>query len=81
VVIDELDDVPVVVRQWGGAAGLLEPKEDTVYIVSGMVRQAMGANRRDVVAPATGPMDGAIRDNQGNIVAVTKWDAGSMNNG
>ena len=50
----------------------LPPKElNTVYIVSSIVA-AIVRNRSDVFAPGTGPSDGAIRDDKGRIVAVTR---------
>lgn len=62
-----------------------EPQENVVYIVSLMVLQHPSmAGRADVIAPATGPKDGAIRfpdtnidgspnPRKGQIDAVTKW--------
>ena len=67
------EEVPMVgafrcVRQTPGAVeGLPERQPGTFYIVSGMVLQALGGTRPDVVAPDTG-LD-AIREN-GHIVAV-----------
>ena len=49
---------------------LPEPEEGKIFIVSGMV--AAQVNRADVFSPATGPEDGAIRNEKGHIVAVTK---------
>jgi len=52
--------------------------EDLVYIVSSMVLSHPSVkNRSDVVAPGTGPQDGAIRDEKGRIVAVTRLIAAS----
>ena len=53
----------------GKVIGLPEPQEDTYYIVSAMVAQAV-PERTDVYAPDTG--DTAIRDKKGNIVQVTR---------
>lgn len=50
---------------------LPEPVEGTIFIVSGMV--AAQVSRPDVFSPATGPEDGAIRNDKGQIVAVTKF--------
>jgi hypothetical protein len=45
----------------------------TMYIVSLVVaRHPDVVGRYDVVCPGTGPNDGAIRDEQGRIVAVTR---------
>jgi len=52
----------------GQVTGLPAAVGGTTYVVSGMVLDALGSNRRaDVVAPDTGP--DAIREN-GQIVAV-----------
>jgi hypothetical protein len=52
----------------GQVTGLPAPADDTIYIVSGMVLDALGGLRRgDVVAPDTGA--DAIREN-GQIIAV-----------
>ena len=53
-----------------GVEGLPEPKAGTVFIVSGMVL-AHCAGRPDVFAPATGPNDGVLRDDNGQIKGVT----------
>ena len=57
----------------GRVVGLPERRPGEIYLVSGMVLAALsGKDRPDVVAPGTGPNDGAIRDEQGRIVAVTR---------
>lgn len=70
----EVSGVPVPVAEatvYGGIEGLSEPAEDTIYIVSGLVlSRAFG--RTDVFGPGTGPNDGAIRDDQGRVIAVTR---------
>lgn len=66
--------IPVPVQSspiYGLVEGLPKPEEGVCYIVSGMVL-ARCQHRSDVFAPATGPQDGAIRDEKGQIVAVTK---------
>lgn len=61
--------------------GLPDPEDGVLLIVSGMVASALKeylthhrnvAYRTDVVAPGMGPNDGAIRDDKGHIVAVTR---------
>jgi hypothetical protein len=47
------------------------PEAGRVYLVSGVVL-AQCAGRSDVFAPATGPSDGALRDERGNVRAVTR---------
>lgn len=39
---------------FGEIVGLPDPRPGTIFIVSGMVRSALGVARHDVVAPATG---------------------------
>lgn len=75
---------PVPVYRQGPFAaieGLPDYEDGTLLIVSGMVASALKeyearhrneAYRTDVVAPGTGPTDGAIRNDKGHIVAVTR---------
>ena len=63
---------------YGEVQGLPEPEEGVIYIVSQIVlTQPSVAGRTDVVAPATGPKDNAIRftdgPQKGLIDAVTRW--------
>lgn len=63
---------------FGQVVDLPEPKKDTLLIVSGLVLSALreqGSERQDVIAPATGPKDGAIRDEAGCITGVTRFNA------
>lgn len=55
---------------FGEVTGIPDAAPGTVYIVSGMVLSA--TSRADVFGPGTGPTDGAIRDDAGRIVAVTR---------
>jgi len=58
---------------WGQVEGLPSPVEGMIYLVSGVVLEALrGSGRGDVFAPATGPGDGAIRDAQGRVAGVTR---------
>lgn len=71
----QIDGIPVPVQsppQYGEVAGLPDPQPGVVYVVSGLVLARV--KRADVLAPATGPKDGAIREN-GKIVAVTRLNA------
>jgi hypothetical protein len=71
VLVDDTGPVPIYGSpEWGDVEGLPPPHASTVYIVSGLV--AGRVDRRDVVSPGTGPADGAIRDTDGRIVAVTR---------
>ena len=71
--------VPCQVKTTGAVTGLPKYGDEagTVYLVSGTVLAALresGTARDDVAAPSTGPDDGAIRDDAGRIVAVTRLD-------
>lgn len=71
-VIGSVDGIPVVKTVYTTVEGLPEPQEDTVYLVSTLVLQALKASgvcRHDCLAPNTG-ISGAIRDEQGRIVGV-----------
>lgn len=54
--------IPLVRSEYGVVEGLPEPVEDTIYIVSGMVRAALPA-RTDIASPAI-----LVRDAMGKIV-------------
>jgi hypothetical protein len=65
---------PVVVAEattYGEVEGLPAPAPGVVYIVSAIVLSRC-QGRNDVYGPGTGPADGAIRDESGRIVAVTR---------
>ena len=56
--------------------GLPDPQAGTWYIVSAVVGSAMaGKGRADLLTLGTGPQDGAIRDEQGRVIAVTRLKA------
>ena len=64
--------VPVYSAPSAGAVEGLPPQySDRVYIVSAAVAVHV-SGRIDVVRPGTGPEEGAIRDEAGHIVAVTR---------
>ena len=64
--------VPVVRNTYGPVTGLVRDAQGVPLpcIVSGMVLAALPAGTINVYAPATGPT--AIRDDKGQIVAVTE---------
>jgi hypothetical protein len=65
--------VPVAGAQtFGGVEGLPEPTPGTMFIVSALVLSALRGSRPDVVGPGTGPNDGAVRNDRGHIIAVTR---------
>jgi hypothetical protein len=51
--------------------GLPPPERDTILIVSALLAVAV-PGRTDVFYPGTGPGDGAVRDSQGRVQAVTR---------
>lgn len=55
----------------GEVVGMPAPREGAIFVVSGMVGDALPF-RPDVRVPGTGPKDGAIRNDRGHIVAVTR---------
>jgi hypothetical protein len=66
--------VPVPVYDaptWGAVEGLPEPDGASLFVVSALVAGRC-AGRSDVVSPGTGPADGAVRNEAGHIVAVTR---------
>lgn len=70
--ICKINDIPVIKTVYTTVEGLPDQQENTVYLVSTLVLQALKANgieRPDCLAPNTG-LSGAIRDDQGRIVAV-----------
>lgn len=88
-VAPDLDGMPCQYTAFGPVEGLPAPSEGMAYIVSLIVlSRPECAGRLDVVAPATGPKDGAIRwaegdctdagvplpaSQVGQVRAVTRW--------
>lgn len=62
-VIGELNRITVAKSVMGEVEGLPEPSEDTVYIVSRVVAEAMKGRRDDLIIT-----DDAVRDSEGRIV-------------
>ena len=60
---ETIEGVKIFTTVFGQVEGLPEPKEDTMFIVSGMVLSALNGTRPDVVAPAK-----LIRDMVGRVV-------------
>lgn len=68
-----VDGMPIPVygpTTYGAVEGIPPPVDGTAYIVSGMVLAA--TQRVDVFAPGTGPQDGAVRNERGQVRAVTR---------
>ena len=66
---DALENFPCVITKQGKVEDLPEVKENTFYIVSGMVFNA--SSREDLIAPDTGKS--AIRSDKGFILAVKNF--------
>lgn len=70
--VGKINGIPVVKTVYTTVEGLPDMQEDTVYLVSTLVLQALKANgicRPDCLAPNTG-LSGAIRNEAGQIVGV-----------
>ena len=68
-----VNGIPLIRQEYSEIDGLPDPVPGTMYIVSLIVLNALRPGARyDVCAPATGPNDGAIRDERGQVIAVTK---------
>lgn len=75
-VIGEVNAIPIIRPEFQDITGLPEPREATVYLVSNVILSALkarGLHRDDVVAPATGPNDGCIRNGAGQVQGVTRF--------
>lgn len=73
--LETVPGVPVPVagaQTFGAVVGLPEPTPGTLFVVSALVLAALKGSRPDVVGPGTGPNDGAVRNDKGQIVAVTR---------
>lgn len=70
--VNELAGVPIgVPGAFGQVEGVPSPQEGVGLIVSGLLGARFeNSGRRDIFVPATGPKDGVIRGNDGQIVAV-----------
>ena len=70
--IGTVEGIPVIKTVYTTVEGLPEQQENTIYLVSTLVLQALktnGIDRPDCLAPNTG-ISGAIRDEQGCIIGV-----------
>lgn len=70
----EVAGVPIYSTAFAEVQGLPEPQEGTFYVVSTLILTALkaaGLSRPDLVAPGTGPNDGAVRA-EGKVVGVTR---------
>ena len=69
VIINDINGLPCSKVTYGAIEGLPVACDDTVYIVSALTLQALGGERKDVVAPKTDAT--AVRDEGGRILGVT----------
>ena len=66
-------NIPVIRTVYGEVEGVPALPCDP-FLVSGLVLGRLGSEYSGVAfAPATGPADGAVRNEKGHIVAVTKF--------
>lgn len=75
-VISEVNGIPVNRVEFQPIVGLPDPQPGIIYLVSNIILTALRAlriHRSDVVAPATGPNDGCVRNAQGHVQAVTRF--------
>ena len=73
--VSEVSGIPIQVSEptvYGSVEGLTPQSNGFAYVVSGLVLSALKGTRPDVFGPGTGPNDGAIRNDKGHIVAVTR---------
>jgi len=68
----EVDGIAIFRNVFGEVTGLPSPTPGTFFIVSFPVLQAMAGKRADLVGPDTSPNGGAVRNESGQIVAVTR---------
>ena len=73
VELDTVNGIPTQKTTFGEVYGLPEQSNDTMYIVSQLVLSAL-PERKDLLAPATGPKDNAVRDDAGRIIAITRFN-------
>ena len=73
-VLSDVGGIPVPVASPDGSGVVTDLPEavgGTWLLVSGMVGAAL-KGRTDILVPGTGPADGAVRNERGHIIAVTR---------
>lgn len=71
----EVLGMPVVRSSFEPVSGLPAPELGKCFVVSSLVLAALraeGVSRNDLLAPGTGPNDGAVRNSTGQVVGVTR---------
>ena len=74
--LETIPGIPIPVDQpsvLGEVSDLPEPQENTFFVVSGMVLQKLAGKRADVLGPGTGPNDNPVRNEKGQICAITRF--------
>lgn len=66
-VADKIDGIRIETVKFGPIVGLPQPVDDTLFIVSAMVKNAAG-NRTDLVSPG-----GLVRDASGNVIGCKSF--------
>lgn len=61
--VDTIENIPVYKNSYGEVTGLPDEKEDTYYVVSRIVAEAMKGKRNDLLI-----VDKTVRDDKGFIV-------------
>ena len=63
--VGEVDGINIYRNSYGGVTGLPEPQEDTIYVVSRIVAEAVKGSRNDVYVVTR-----TIRNSDGQIVGA-----------
>ena len=63
--VGEVDGISVYRNSYGEVSGLPEPKEDTIYVVSRLVAEALKGSRNDVYVVTR-----TIRNSDGQIIGA-----------
>lgn len=69
--VGEINGIPIYRVEYGEVE-LPPPQENTVYIVSTLVLQALKGKRNDIISPDTSP-DSVVRDKKGMIKGVKSF--------
>jgi len=69
--VRNINGIPITKKVTGIVTGLPELKDNTIYIVSKQVMNAVQSYRKDVVTINT---ETAVKDYDGNIIGITEFD-------
>ena len=72
-VVGEVNGIPIVRTRFKEVGNIPEPGPDRMYIVSTLVLQAVGKDRPDLIAPDTASPESVIRDGNGRILGVRRF--------